>query len=89
MTKYVYNKVNRFTKIKRMNFMENNIEFALAIDTLNKKIAELNIKIAKDLYDNFYSASIPRKPNDTIKVYIKSKQLPYKHIEDMVIFVRK
>ncbi len=29
--------------------MENNIEFALAIDTLNKKIAELNIKIAKDL----------------------------------------
>ena len=46
-------------------------------------------RIAKDLYDNFYSASIPRKPNDTIKVYIKSKQLPYKHIEDMVIFVRK
>lgn len=29
--------------------MENNIEFALAIDTLNKKIAELNIKISKDL----------------------------------------
>ena len=46
-------------------------------------------RIAKDLYDNFYSASIPRKPNDTIKVCIKSKQLPYKHIEDMVIFVRK
>ena len=29
--------------------MEYNIEFALAIDTLNKKIAELNIKISKDL----------------------------------------
>ena len=29
--------------------MENNIEFALAIDTLNNKIAELNIKISKDL----------------------------------------
>ncbi len=29
--------------------MENNIEFALAIDTLNKKIAELNIKISEDL----------------------------------------
>lgn len=29
--------------------MENNIEFTLAIDTLNKKIAELNIKISKDL----------------------------------------
>ena len=46
-------------------------------------------RIAKDLYDNFYSVSIPRKPNDTITVYIKSKQLPYKHVEDTVIFVRK
>lgn len=29
--------------------MENNIKFTLAIDNLNKKIAELNIRISKDL----------------------------------------
>lgn len=29
--------------------MENNVKFALALNTLNKKIAELNIKISKDL----------------------------------------
>lgn len=29
--------------------MENNVKFALALDNLNKKIAELNIKISKDL----------------------------------------
>ena len=28
--------------------MENNVKFALALDNLNKKIAELNIKISKD-----------------------------------------
>lgn len=29
--------------------MENSIKFTLAIDNLNKKIAELNIRISKDL----------------------------------------
>ena len=29
--------------------MEKNVKFTLAIDTLNKKIADLNIKISKDL----------------------------------------
>lgn len=29
--------------------MENNVKFAIALDNLNKKIAELNIKISKDL----------------------------------------
>lgn len=29
--------------------MENNVKFALALNNLNKKIAELNIKISKDL----------------------------------------
>lgn len=29
--------------------MENNVKFALALDNLNKQIAELNIKISKDL----------------------------------------
>lgn len=28
--------------------MENNVKFALALDNLNKKIAELNIRISKD-----------------------------------------
>ena len=28
--------------------MENNVKFALALNTLNKRIAELNIKISKD-----------------------------------------
>lgn len=31
--------------------MENNVKFALALATLDKKIAELNIKISKD-FDN-------------------------------------
>lgn len=29
--------------------MERNVKFTLAIDTLNRKIADLNIKISKDL----------------------------------------
>ncbi len=28
--------------------MENNVKFAIALNTLNKRIAELNIKISKD-----------------------------------------
>ena len=29
--------------------MDNNIKFSIALENLNKKIAELNIKISKDL----------------------------------------
>lgn len=53
--------------------MENNIEFALAIDTLNKKIAELNIKISKDL------------SNETLKkeleVLLQDKERLFKSID--------
>lgn len=44
--------------------MENNIKFALAIDNLNKKIAELNIKISKDLSNSLLKNELSILLND-------------------------
>ena len=49
--------------------MENNIEFALAIDTLNKKIAELNIKISKDLSNVVLKHELQRLLQDRNKLF--------------------
>lgn len=49
--------------------MENNIEFALAIDTLNKKIAELNIKISKDLSNVVLKHELQRLLQDRDKLF--------------------
>lgn len=49
--------------------MENNIEFALAIDTLNKKIAELNIKISKDLNNPFFKNELEILLQDKEKLF--------------------
>ena len=49
--------------------MENNIEFALAIDTLNKRIAELNIKISKDLSNVVLKHELERLLNDKEKLF--------------------
>ena len=49
--------------------MENNIEFALAIDTLNKRIAELNIKISKDLSNVVLKHELQRLLQDRNKLF--------------------
>lgn len=71
---------NRFNVILNLSYFDYD-KWELNADTFGR--------FAKDSYENFYSTSIPRTPNDTIKVYVISKQLPYKHIEDSVILVRK
>lgn len=49
--------------------MENNIRFALAIDNLNKKIAELNIKISKDLNNETLKSELEALLQDKDKLY--------------------
>lgn len=36
-------------KFKEENAMDNNVKFTVALENLNRKIAELNIKISKEL----------------------------------------
>lgn len=52
--------------------MENNIKFALAIDNLNKKIAELNIKISKDLNNEILKNELSILLNDREKLLKES-----------------
>lgn len=44
--------------------MENNVKFALALDNLNKKIAELNIKISKDFNNQLLKDELSLLLND-------------------------
>lgn len=44
--------------------MENNVKFALALDNLNKKIAELNIKISKDFSNQLLKDELSLLLND-------------------------
>lgn len=39
-------------KFKEEKTMDNNIKFSVALENLNRKIAELNIKISKELNNN-------------------------------------
>ena len=49
---------------------ENNIKFALALDKINRKIAQLNIKLSKDLTN-------PILKNE-LEVLLRDKNLLYK-----------
>ena len=44
--------------------MENNIKFALALDNLTKRIAELNIKISKDFSNQLLKDELDTLLND-------------------------
>lgn len=44
--------------------MENNIKFALALDNLTKRIAELNIKISKDFSNQLLKDELDNLLND-------------------------
>lgn len=49
--------------------MENSIKFTLAIDKLNKKIAELNIKISKDPNNENLTKELKNLLEDKEKIY--------------------
>ena len=53
-----------------MLYKENNIKFALALDKINRKIAQLNIKLSKDLTN-------PILKNE-LEILLKDKDLLYK-----------
>lgn len=48
--------------------MENNIKFTIALDNLNKKITELNIKISKDLNNESLKSELSILLNDREKL---------------------
>lgn len=48
--------------------MENNIKFTIALDNLNKKITELNIKISKDLNNETLKSELSILLNDREKL---------------------
>ena len=48
---------------------ENSAKFTLAIDRLNKKIAELNIKISKDFNNDNLNAELHELLKDKNKLY--------------------
>lgn len=49
--------------------MENNIKFALIIDKLNQKIAELNIKISKNSDNEFLKQELNKLLSDRDLLY--------------------
>ncbi len=49
--------------------MENSTKFTLAIDRINKKIADLNIKISKDFDNNILIAELQELLEDKKKIY--------------------
>lgn len=53
--------------------MENNIKFALALDNLNKKIAELNIKISKDFNNQLLK--------DELNILLNDREILLKEID--------
>ena len=55
---------NKFINCKKDEIMENNIKFALALDNLNHKIAELNIKISKDFNNQLLKDELNLLLND-------------------------
>lgn len=63
--------------------MENNMKFSLAIDYLNKKIAELNIKISKD------SENESLKNELSILVTDRDKLFKSSNIEELEKLVEK
>lgn len=48
--------------------MENNIKFTIALDNLNQKITELNIKISKDLNNESLKSELSILLNDREKL---------------------
>lgn len=57
--------------------MENNVKFTLAIDTINKKIAELNIKLSKDLNNEILKSEL------AVLIQDRDKLFKGKDIEDL------
>ena len=49
--------------------MENSTKFTLAIDRINKKIADLNIKISKDFDNNVLKTELQELLEDKQKIY--------------------
>ena len=54
--------------------MENNVNFTLALDNLNKKIAELNIKISKDFSNQLLKDELSLLLNDR-EILLKESNL--------------
>lgn len=52
--------------------MDNNVKFTIALDNLNKKITELNIKISKDLYNEVLKNELSTLLNDREKLLKES-----------------
>ena len=51
-------------KFKEVKTMDNNIKFSVAIENLERKIAELNIKISKDLNNQVLKHELSRLLNN-------------------------
>ena len=52
---------------------DNSAKFTLAIDKLNKKIAELNIKISQDFDNNALKTELHTLLEDKHKIYITNR----------------
>ena len=51
-------------KFKEVKTMDNNIKFSVALENLERKIAELNIKISKDLDNQVLKHELSRLLNN-------------------------
>lgn len=51
-------------KFKEVKTMDNNIKFSVALNNLERKIAELNIKISKDLNNQVLKHELSRLLNN-------------------------
>ena len=51
-------------KFKEVKTMDNNIKFSVALENLERKIAELNIKISKDLNNQVLKHELSRLLNN-------------------------
>ena len=54
--------------------MENSMKFTLAIDKINKKIAELNIKIVKEVENENFKNELQILLQDKQKLYKSNKE---------------
>ncbi len=61
--------------------MENSTKFTLAIDRINKKIADLNIKISKDFENNNLKSILQELLEDKQKIYKSDSEEFLKIIE--------
>ena len=63
--------------------MENNVKFAIALNTLNKRIAELNIKISKDSNNEVLKNEL------SILLEDYEKLLKEQNLEELEIIINK